>query len=195
MQNRKVLLSIGIIIAIAVVLFGGVYAYQRYANPKSEILNSKQIQDSNSETAGWKTYTNAEYGFELSYPVGVSIREDGNVITVNDSRHGWNFDWDMKFYKNTNKEELNTWINYQFNSFNQASDKDCKIVPADKYGVRINIKDVYTLLVDAPSYDASCGHVGYYVISPSKSTIMNFDSVQSSPELYQDILSTFNFTK
>ncbi len=67
---KKISIKTGIIIilAAAVVLFGGVYTYQKYANPKSETLNLKQIQNSNPETAGWKTYKNDENGYEIKYP-------------------------------------------------------------------------------------------------------------------------------
>lgn len=187
MQKVSPTIGIIIIIVVAFVLFGGVFAYQYYLNSKLQITNS--------QTADWKTYTNNEYGFGFAYPGGVSIQEHGNMISVDDNRQGYNFEWDMKLYKNSSKEDLNEWINSQFNSFSRESDKDCKIVPSDKYGSKVVIKDAYTLLVDAPSFGASCGHVAYYTISPDKLIIMEFDLVQASPELYQDLLSTFKFTK
>lgn len=52
-QKGKVPTSVGIIIivVVAVVLFGGVFAYQHF-----------------TKTAGWKTYKNTQYGFEFQYP-------------------------------------------------------------------------------------------------------------------------------
>jgi hypothetical protein len=145
------------------------------------------------DTTDWKTYANTEYGFEMKYPDNVIVKQDGDIVMVHDERPELPFDWSMKFYQNDKKLALTDWINSQFDSFAQTPDKDCKIVAADTYGSKINIENAYTVLIDAPSYEASCGHVGYYTISPDKLTIMEFPDVQSSPELYQDIISTFKF--
>ncbi len=61
MINRKIstLTGIIIILATAVLLFGGVFGWQYYL-----VKN---------ETADWKTYTNSEYGFEIKYPPGTEI--------------------------------------------------------------------------------------------------------------------------
>jgi len=180
-------------VVIGAVAYGLVYYFFFYK--KSEYnYNTQQYQNNSVETADWEIYRNSEYGFGFSYPAGVSVQERGNVISVNDNRQGFNFEWDMKFYKNEDKKSLESWINAQFNSFGQQSDKDCKIVPSDKYGSKVNIQDAFTVLIDAPSFEASCSRVGYYTISPDNLTVMEFNAVQASPELYQDILSTFKFT-
>lgn len=154
-------------------------------------LQMEQAQD----IADWQAYRNDEYGFEFKYPKEVLVRENGNVVEVSDQRFGYPFDWSIELYKNQDKKDLEVWINSEFNSFTQQSDEDCKIVPFDKYGVTVSIKGAYTVLVDAPSMDASCGHAGYYTISPDKMTVIEFGVVQASPELYKDILSTFKFIK
>lgn len=69
MQKRiSTLTGILIIVAAAIVLFGGVFAYQWYENSKlparnatqnvagGQTTNYKQIQNSNIQTADWKTY-------------------------------------------------------------------------------------------------------------------------------------------
>ena len=51
-----------IIIAIEIaILFGGIFIYQQHSIQKSNIKNQ-------NETAGWKTYSNFQYGFEIKYP-------------------------------------------------------------------------------------------------------------------------------
>lgn len=180
MKNWRITL---LVIVVVAVIATGFFVYLYFSKSQTPM------------TAGWKTYTNDEYGFKFSYPEKVTVKQDGNIIMVHDTRQGWPFDWTMTLYQNNKRIDLADWINSQFNSFNEESDKDCKIVPSDKYGLRINIKDSYTLMVDAPSYEASCSHVGYYTMSPDKLTIMLFSDVQASPEPYQDILSTFTFTK
>ncbi len=80
--NEKIstLTGVLIILAAAVVLFGGVFGWQYYTNPNFKIVNPSQIQNSKSETTDsssktsatedWKTYTNIEYGYEIQYPSG-----------------------------------------------------------------------------------------------------------------------------
>lgn len=198
-MTKKVAIIILLGLAVLIILLTGMVLFvsksqspMTNAPANSDVQNQTQVKD---ETADWKTYKNDEYGFEFLYPTEVSIQESDNIVLINDNRHGYNFEWNMKFYKNNSREELREWINSQFDLFSQKSNKDCKIVPSDKYGLRLNIKESYTVLIDAPSYGGSCDHVGYYTISPNSLTIMEFDSVQASPELYQDILSTFKFTK
>jgi len=48
---------------VALVAFGGIFAYQYFSTPKEN--NQQQIED---QTTSWKTYTNSEYGFEFKYP-------------------------------------------------------------------------------------------------------------------------------
>lgn len=37
------------------------------------------------ETAGWKTYTNTQYGFTFQYPSIISVKQDGESITLSHS--------------------------------------------------------------------------------------------------------------
>ncbi len=65
------LIGIIIIIAVAVVLFGGVFSYQYYLKSQTLNQNAKTTNSpvqSQQATEGWKTYTNTEYGFEFNYP-------------------------------------------------------------------------------------------------------------------------------
>jgi hypothetical protein len=73
MQKQKgisTLIGIIIIIAVALVLFGSVFAYQYFfVKPQnSEFLVSRQKTD---QIAGWQTYKNAKYGIEFKYPKGL----------------------------------------------------------------------------------------------------------------------------
>jgi len=74
MQKEKgisTLIGIIIIIAVAVVAFGGVFGYQ-YLTQSKEAVNinnsSKNNQTPTDQTAGWKTYKNEQYGVEFKYP-------------------------------------------------------------------------------------------------------------------------------
>jgi len=65
-QSRQIPSWIGfvIIIAFAVIVSGGVFAYQYFFIPGEK----NNIETPTDQTAGWKTYTNNEYGFEFKYP-------------------------------------------------------------------------------------------------------------------------------
>jgi len=77
-------IAIGVIIVLAVLVGGGILAYQYFSDfPKETILtplivekeieNSK-IEVSEDETAGWETYTDDKYGFEFKYPTDYSLK-------------------------------------------------------------------------------------------------------------------------
>ena len=55
---KKIVLGIIVLILVG---FGGFFAYDKVFAPKTPV----QTVD---PTAGWKTYTNNDYGFELKYP-------------------------------------------------------------------------------------------------------------------------------
>ena len=87
MKKISTLTGIIIIVAAAVLLFGGAFGYQWYENSKlparnamqsvagGQTTNYKQIQNSNTETADWKTYKNNEYGYEIKYPMNWTFRQ------------------------------------------------------------------------------------------------------------------------
>ena len=90
MQKQKgisTLILIIVIIVVAVVAVGGVFAYQYYTtksearNPKSE--TNLNVQNSNVQTAGWKTYTNTQYGFQVNYLPDTNVMIAPSSKTVN----------------------------------------------------------------------------------------------------------------
>jgi len=73
-----------IIFIFIAITFGGVFSYQYYAKSQqnSEFLVSRpKTNQTQNQTAGWKTYTDSEYGFEFNYPPLVSIKqENGSAV-------------------------------------------------------------------------------------------------------------------
>ncbi|MEK7658250.1 MAG: hypothetical protein AAB352_00070 [Patescibacteria group bacterium] len=82
MQKQiSTLIGIIIIVAVAVILFGGVFAYQYFMKSNApaftEVTAGKQNLEpetagvpvqSSQATEGWKTFTNTKYGIEVKYP-------------------------------------------------------------------------------------------------------------------------------
>ncbi len=84
-KQISTLFGIIIIIIVAIVLVGGVFAWQYFvpkAQQNSEFFGSSQKTNQTqtqtagpalSEVEGWKTYTNTKYGFEIKVPVDEMI--------------------------------------------------------------------------------------------------------------------------
>ncbi len=72
MQKTSTLVGIIIIIVVAVVIFGGVFAYQYFATKTQSVASTQQ----SNQTAGWKIYTDKEYGFEIKYLSNLSANVD-----------------------------------------------------------------------------------------------------------------------
>jgi hypothetical protein len=96
MQNQKGIASVILVVAIVVlVAVAGFFAYQ-YFSPKTQpVVQTQQNQNQQQQTAnqqtnnvqpidqiaGWKTYTNAQYGFEFQYPKEW-VTSDNSAATV-----------------------------------------------------------------------------------------------------------------
>jgi len=68
MNKISTLTGIIIIIVAIAILFGGVFAYQYFL--------AKKLTD---QIAGWKTYTNSQYGFEIKYPSNLNFTYGGST--------------------------------------------------------------------------------------------------------------------
>jgi len=69
-------IGIAIIVVFALILFGGVFAYQYFFVPEAPVVAPPlQTQD---QTAGWKTYINSQYSFEFKYPTDLKVLNDNS---------------------------------------------------------------------------------------------------------------------
>src|SRR3989344_379399 len=78
-KEVSTLIGIIIIVAVAIIAFGGVFGYQYLIKPNNQSQNQNQqpvtsnqpVDNAQSvdQTAEWKTYTNNEHGFEIKYPM------------------------------------------------------------------------------------------------------------------------------
>lgn len=88
-MQKRILIIIGIII-LAAVIIGGAFAYQYFLKPQTPMTNvqsNPNVQNSNTQTAGWKTYVNAQYNYQVQYPSDAKIfdlQSQGNIENSND---------------------------------------------------------------------------------------------------------------
>jgi len=69
MQKRiSTLVGTAIIIGAAVILMGGTFAYQYFSTKTQFVIQGPQSVNRADQTAGWKTYTDNNNGFEIKYP-------------------------------------------------------------------------------------------------------------------------------
>ena len=92
-KKVSTLIGIIIIVAIAVIAFGGVFTYQYFVVKNNQttrcetmgclpgVQTGPTVAD---QIAGWKTYTNSQYGFEIKYPNNLALSLDGPNVAQKD---------------------------------------------------------------------------------------------------------------
>lgn len=85
-QKRRVPTWLGfvIIIGFAIIVFGGIFAYQQFFIPKMKNETAGLPVQSQQATAGWKTYT-SDFGFKFSYPSSIKypgLSEKTNLFAL-----------------------------------------------------------------------------------------------------------------
>ena len=72
-----------VVFAVLSVALVGVFGYQKLTQPETAPVVVDQNQQIQDETAGWNTYTNEQYGFELKLPSYFSVPE---IVTPSENR-------------------------------------------------------------------------------------------------------------
>ncbi len=89
---------IAVVGVIIIALIFGAYSYLKYTNEQNDTAVARQAQDAQKKideilqkrgqdvTANWKTYTNTQYGFEVSYPKLWFVAKDQSLILAIESK-------------------------------------------------------------------------------------------------------------
>jgi len=207
-----------IIVAVAVIAVGGVFAYQYYQNSQIPMTNiqsnpNNQIQVKD-ETADWKTYKNDQYGFEIKYP-------ESNFEQINDKAKVSSdptFSESNELLRLTHndlqgsqQEKVLTihsisivYIPISYNVFKE------KVRNYSKYGITISEFTTYNLgNVQAYNFhfnlNTGIKSIGNIIVIPAGNGVIETGYVKSGGDkieftesdliLFNQILSTFKFIK
>lgn len=128
--------------------------------------------------AGWKTYTNNRFGFELKYPPNVSVTDRPTGVSV--------ANWGIYIFDNPQKLNFDNWFN---SYFDKNLNKDCKFYEPTTY-----LGSYILYQVDSWSLSDSCDNRGEYALSDDNLRIVEpFMGQDPQPEDAFKILSTFKF--
>jgi len=166
---KKQTLVASVVIIIAILAVAGFLVYKNFALQKT-------ISEKNNQTAGWKTYANSEYGFEIKYPTGWGVEKtslEGGFFVRQDSTGG----------------EAPTII-IQFSNGDYS-----KAISEEQKAVNEKINDINFAGVPAKEF-FSYSPVGFAerVVLLSRNNI-TLKVTSATGGILDPILSTFKFTK
>jgi hypothetical protein len=189
-KRREIPTLLGlIIIAVAIVIFfGGTFTYEHFAIKEFERVIKPENQTTGFPmqilaTKGWKTYTNAQYGFEFKYPENWQLWEMNKVSGL------------VRIYPNSKSEQA-------INKTISLTDEITFSVADSLYGgetQQVNIGDTVWLSAitsDVPPYCDGCTEkVLSYISAINNNKYIGVSTGISNKEVLLKILSTFKFTK
>ena len=219
-QRGNFLLIIGVIVLILVIGAGGYFLYQKQT---SKPTNSSQISPPTTsptldETANWKTYTNAKYGYSFKYPpklTSIELSPDKGEMVVSiagksegSSDEGYytglfnisSFIPGDTLYDSDEiaKELLALKVGDQYQPADRLIGNLTSTYPTYKRLSGMTISGVQAKVFETKSTDG--GLLKKFYVSNKDTNyliVSDFYSTQSEyypQELYDQILSTFKFT-
>ena len=157
----------------------------------ADLSSETQVKD--DETANWKTYKNAQYGFEVKYPPqwGVEDRKTEFIIS----------DGSLNFYIIPSNAGRGTYF-----TETRKSSIDVSNVKGERTNFLTDNKEVFISMINFPNYNKNGWSYGYLELSASGSPELEVDTIVSEEtgkqsvkgkvenfEVLDQILSTFQF--
>ena len=197
-KGISTIMGIIIIVAVAVILFGGVFAYQYFVT-KSQTPNIETTGPALSEVKGWKTYTNTQYGFSIQYPTDWQVSE--KVPGVVPPKNGAYFSifsnkrdsYDFSLYKITFSVEPTTLNN---NELLTQTLKDLESNPNIKNRWQVsetNLLNVKNAVITTDIENTKCPMVDIETVN--NNYLFKFDPICNINTDQTNILKTFKFIK
>lgn len=145
------------------------------------------------ETANWKTYTNAQYGFEVKYPPQWSVNDRKTEFTISDGN--------LRFEIITSNAGRGTYF-----TETKKSSIDVSNVKGERTDFLTDNKEVFISMISFPNYNKDGWNYGYLELSASGSPGLEINAIVSEEtgkqsvkgkvenfEVLDQILSTFRF--
>lgn len=180
-------------------MFGGVFVYQHFVKSQFSIIKSQinsNVQNSNTETARWKTYANLQTGLQFRYPQGwgnpqlnllstrikISFSENGNISLDNGLYYNQNLSRNMTF------DEIRNSFEDVFPAGNLINTKN--IVIDKKECVEFSYSD---------SNDSGILYISIFIPRDDNGTISSIDFSYKPNDgtitNFNNFISTIKFTK
>ena len=197
-----------IVLVVAVIALAGVVVWQGLVQPKpSSALPEtnqpavNQEQQNQDETAGWKTYRNEEYGFEIKYPPDWQFVEYPAINSVgfgkNPVPEGSSGENDFGIIVYKDPISIPDIINQSMKKYLVDTSQSNGIIDGEKSFI---IEGRLTGLSDGPAEKLE-GNTIIGVFSTKKGTTYRFNGSLGNPfdsnkkMIFDKVLSTFKFLK
>ena len=175
-------MAIGIIVALAVIVGAGVIAYQ-YQWQGAEEEAPAQIETPENETAGWKMYSNTQYGFSFEYPSSWKLTPEDNSIVVSQNEVGQVGEY---IAVNMPKVFLNNATGHPETPSDLVNRHECGVKAVSCYTLEVG---------GIESVGVSSSQIGDIIYVPlSDNQILEIIRPISDHPIYGQIFATFKFT-
>ena len=209
MKKITTLVGVKILLVIAVVLFGGVFAWQYFSAKLKSVtplpMNQKQqiISQKPNPVAGWKTLTNTQFNFSLNYPDNWSIFNyiPGTAYSVDISPSEKSPEMiTLEIFNNDKNYSLRDWINNYLkegstgpeftNAKNVSIDGASGLEGSYSSGGNDQVDDTIFFLNNSMVYEID------KVYSPIQLALANGVKYPADYDtIFRGVISSFKFTK